>query len=67
MAVTRSDLDQFTCEHVDHEPDACVHPELYIHARCHPATPTWTKYVDGTVIVECSECHRHVAVIEVAP
>jgi len=40
---------------------------LYFHSECHPKEPTWAKYsIDGTLIIECSECSSEIARIVVA-
>jgi hypothetical protein len=38
------------------------HDTLYLHGRCHPDSPTWTKIVrlarGSVAVVECAECNR---------
>jgi len=63
MPLTREKLDGMVC----HEPGCdCEAGTMYLHARCHPESPTWTKYEKGLLIVECAECREQVASIEVA-
>lgn len=64
MSLHASDLDKMTCSN----PDCHVqHGPLYLHSRCHPTDPTYSKYVEGTLIVECATCKAVVTTIAVAP
>ena len=63
--LTRTALDRMQCSS-----PGCKEPhgELYLHGRCHPESPTWAKYENGTVTVQCAvaDCGQVVAVIAVA-
>ena len=34
---------------------------LYVHSRCHIRSPTWAKYNDDELIIECAECGKMIA------
>lgn len=66
MPLYREDLDHGVCD-----VPACSHSHeqdpLYFHAGCHPSAPTWAKYLEGELLLECSVCRRPVVEIGVAP
>lgn len=62
QVVTREEFDQMKCAGCDnHDHD----DEIYLHARCHPQSPTWTFYQDGTMTVECAECRKPIVRVEI--
>jgi len=34
---------------------------LYLHSRCHPASPTWAVLSGDTLTIECAECEKVIA------
>ena len=67
MPLYREDLDQ--------PPRACaepgcgdIHPEddLWFHAKCHLDSPTWARYRDGVLTIQCARCERDVVALVVA-
>jgi hypothetical protein len=61
----RESLDQSHCT----EP-GCNHSGddgwTYLHAGCHPSTKTWSKYMDGVLVIECGACGRTVVALAIA-
>lgn len=60
-AITTEHLEKMQCS----DPE-CNHSDcesLYMHAPCHIEAPPWLRYSKslGTLILECSVCHRDVA------
>jgi hypothetical protein len=43
----------------------CEDP-LYMHSKCHPEAPTWARYFDGVLTIECSVCRKVIAEFAVA-
>jgi hypothetical protein len=63
--LTKTALDRMQCGQPGcREP----HDALYLHGRCHPDSPTWARYENGSVTVECAaaNCGKIIAVIAVA-
>lgn len=65
-ALTARDFNGMTCaipdcDHSQHRGGA-----LYLHSRCHPSSPTWARYDNGLVIVECAICREEIARAKVA-
>jgi hypothetical protein len=64
MPLTKSELDMLAaqgcrdprCDHRDHS------GEIFIHPRCHPASPTWTSYdaQRGTLKLICAKCRGEI-------
>lgn len=66
MALNRDALDRVLADGCAAE--GCDHGHggpLYFHSVCHPDAPTWAKYEDGEVVIECAECGKRVVAIEV--
>lgn len=63
MIVTREQLDQMRCGHEHHEGDDCG--PLWMHSNCHPEKPTWARYENGTLRIECSKCKREILTVGV--
>ena len=40
--------------------------EMYLHPRCHPASPTWVRCRGDVLTVECAECRREVVTLVIA-
>lgn len=36
----------------------CTNEWLYLHSKCHPDYPTWTRVRDDVLEVICVECHK---------
>lgn len=66
MTLGMRELDKMGCAHEGHTAEACDNSKLFFHAACHPKSPTWSSYSEGTLTVECSVCHRPVVAIKVA-
>lgn len=70
MTLTQTDLNQLQCaecvsdpgRRTDHEHDA-----LFLHARCHIDSATWTSYHEGVLTIECAECGKVICEIAVQP
>jgi hypothetical protein len=64
-AITKEKLDNMKCSDPDCDHSDCE--SLYMHAFCHKETPAWLRYSKslGTLILECSVCHRDVAMFRV--
>jgi hypothetical protein len=62
MALYKEDLTDLKC--------ACGMPgcegSMYFHPECHPEFPTWVKYFEGVLTLECGVCHKQVAQFAVA-
>lgn len=63
MALARKDLDRMRCANPDCKED---HGPLYFHGRCHPESPTWTRYENGVLTIECAECRDVITTVVVA-
>jgi hypothetical protein len=65
MVLHREQLDAGTCSTpgCDH----ASHDGLYLHGRCHPASPTWAEYrATGVVRITCGTCRKLICEIAVA-
>lgn len=44
--------------------ETCGHDDsvVYLHSKCHPASPTWVSVRDNgtTMLVECAECGKEI-------
>jgi hypothetical protein len=63
MPLTRADLDRTTC---DSPGCNCSTGGIYFHSRCHPDAPTWARYENSILTVECAVCETTVTEIVVA-
>jgi len=54
--LTKSDMDIKECNCP--EPEECDHSVLFIHAACHPESPTWVSYFKGSgeLLISCGVC-----------
>ncbi|MDA1195380.1 MAG: hypothetical protein O2894_09375 [Planctomycetota bacterium] len=45
-----------------------VHPDdsLWFHANCHLASPTWARYAQGVLTIQCARCERDIVALHVA-
>lgn len=41
--------------------------DLWFHAKCHLDSPTWARYRDGILTIQCARCERDVVALHVAP
>jgi hypothetical protein len=61
-ALSQVDLDTIMA-HKNQDHDSV----FYIHSNCHPFSPTWTRYESGGFLrIECSECSKTIAIVNVA-
>lgn len=40
--------------------------DLWFHGKCHLESPTWSRYRDGILTIQCARCERDVVAIHVA-
>jgi hypothetical protein len=60
--LTQKQLSKMVCTECE-----CDSSVLWLHSRCHPEAPTWTRYHrDGFLIVTCSVCEMEIVKILVA-
>ena len=62
-------------EDLDRPPRSCAVPgcgdvhaddDLWFHAKCHLDSPTWARYRDGVLTIQCARCERDVVALHVA-
>ena len=62
MPLYKEDMKDLRC--------TCGHPgcedPLYLHPKCHIEAPTWAKYFDGILTIECIECEQIIAEFAIA-
>jgi aspartate carbamoyltransferase regulatory subunit len=39
------------------------HDEVFVHGRCHPASPTWAILTEHSVTIRCAECDKFITEI----
>jgi hypothetical protein len=64
VAAYKEDLDGTQCSVPN-----CTHDHeqgFFLHAKCHPGSPTWAMYLNGRLFITCAECKEIIVVIEVA-
>jgi hypothetical protein len=59
----REDLDVFRCGVPDCEAEGNA---FFLHAKCHPLSPTWAVYGGGILSVVCAECQKPIVSVAVA-
>lgn len=44
------------------------HRSMFVHARCHPASPTWSEYHTdtGRIVISCAQCQQTILTVAVA-
>lgn len=40
--------------------------DLWFHAKCHLDSPTWARYRDGLLTIQCARCERDVVALVIA-
>lgn len=40
--------------------------DLWFHAKCHLDSPTWARYRDGVLTIQCARCERDVVALAIA-
>lgn len=68
MAVYHAaDFEAQGCDHPGCTDPHAMQEELFIHASCHPRSPTWARYVRAsrTLEITCAQCKRPVVTVAV--
>lgn len=67
VAVMRTPLTQKTLGYMHCSTPGCTDcSELWFHSRCHPGSPTYSCYSEGTMTITCAVCNEQVATLAVA-
>ena len=66
MALYREDLDPMPASFPTQGGPSQGGEDLWFHARCHLDSPTWARYRDGVLTIQCARCERDVVAVVVA-
>ena len=64
MVLYAEEMDRMTCT----VPGCDCGGSLYIHSRCHPDTPTWARYSQGSAVLEllCARCAKVISRVAIS-
>ena len=65
MPMTRTELDKVVAAGCQQPGCNCKGQPISFHPGCHPNSPTWASYFDGTLYIQCAECRSPIAAVAV--